>query len=103
MPDTLQTALAACESLLEQERLHGPNDALIAQKEAATAALSEALAQAPSLDGPGGEALVQRLQSVLAANRFSLKWSGLKVTLAQLGQPKPAAPATARPRIDLVH
>jgi hypothetical protein len=49
-------------------------------------------------------ALVERLRSALDANRFSLRWSGLRAQLGRIGQVTAKAPAQpARPRIDLVH
>jgi hypothetical protein len=100
VPDALEQALADCEALLERERQDGAGEALIAAKEAAIGRLEAALAQAAAVDAD--EALVSRLQSVLAANRFSLRWSSLRAKLGMIGQPKASAPE-ARPRIDLVH
>jgi hypothetical protein len=100
VPDTLEQALADCEALLERERQGGANEALIDAKEAAIGRLEAALTQADSAGADG--ALVARLQSVLAANRFSLRWSSLRAKLGMIGQPKTGVPET-RPRIDLVH
>lgn len=104
MPSALEEALAACESLLESERHNGASDALLSAKDAAIERLAQALSQASSLDQEEAERLAPRLQSLLAANRFSLKWSALRAKLGQIGQPKPSdAASAARPRIDLVH
>lgn len=99
MPNDLEQALAVCEALLEQERRDGADDALIAAKEAATAGLQAALGRTPALVD---QALVARLQAVMAANRYSLRWSSLRVKLAQIGQPRQASQVQG-PRIDLVH
>jgi hypothetical protein len=99
----LEAALASCEALLRQER-NGVDEALTAAKEAAVDRLAELMSGPQALDGADA-ALVERLRSVMVANRFSLRSNGLRAQLARLSQPpaKPKAPAQpAPPRIDLV-
>jgi hypothetical protein len=98
----LLTALQALEAVLQEEAHAGMTEALAARKDAAVATLQSLLAQGFVLGAGDADAVGHSLQSLLAANRFSLKWSGLQAQLAQLGLPKPAASAT-RPRVDLVH
>jgi hypothetical protein len=99
----LESALAACEDLLQRENRDGADEALIAGKEAAVARLEEAL-KAPGAIESSDLSLVERLRSVLDANRFSLRWSALRAELGRIGQVTAKAPAQpARPRIDLVN
>jgi hypothetical protein len=99
----LETALAACEDLLQRENRDGVDEALIAAKEAALDRLADALKAPGALDGADA-ALVGRLRSAMEANRFSLRKSALRAELGRIGQVTAKAPAqSARPRIDLVH
>lgn len=101
MPSELDQALADCETLLEQERREGASEAVNAGKDQAAERLSAALSQATNIAAME-PALMARIQSVMAANRFSLKWNHLRMKLAQIGQPKPTVTSPG-PRIDLVH
>jgi hypothetical protein len=96
----LASALAEMEGILLAEAQGPVSEALAASKEAALARLQAALAS-----GLSAEALqphAARLKAVMAANRFSLKWTGMNARLRQIGQPK-ETPAPARVRLDLVH
>lgn len=103
MASALETALAACEDLLQREKSNGLDEALLTAKEAALASLAEALQAPGALDGADAT-LVGRLRSTMEANRYSLRWNSLRAELGRIGQVTAKAPAqTAQPRIDLVH
>lgn len=105
MASALEMALAGCEALLGQEQREGASEVLVAAKEAAVGQLAEALKGPGALDGADVQ-LVERLRSVLDANRYSLRWSGLRAELGRMGQVQANAKAPAQPaqsRIDLVH
>lgn len=102
MADALIAALETCETLLEKERREGASEDLVRAKEAAVARLEEALAAGQAL-GADPEALALRLRGLLEGNRFSLRWSNLRVQLARIGQPKPGMARREGPHIDLVH
>jgi hypothetical protein len=101
--ETLNEAISACEALLEKERRDGADEALVLAKEAAVQRLADLIAEPGYVPEPSVE-LAERLKALMAGNRFSLKWSGLRAKLGQLGSPvQPKAPSGAdRPRVDLV-
>lgn len=100
----LAEALDRCEALLSAERAGEISEAAVAQKEAAIAHVESLLGSLPGMSEEDVELLVPRLQALMASNRYSLKWNGMRAQLAQIGQPKPAAVAPPnRPRVDLVH
>ena len=96
-------ALQGLEMVLQEEAKGNMDEALLARKDAAVGRVQALLAAGMHLEARELEAVAQSLQSLMAANRFGLKWNGLRAQLAQLGQPKAPAPATNRPRLDLVH
>lgn len=99
----LAEALDRCEALLAAEKAGPLSEALLAEKEAAVTGLEGLLGSLQDLNDAEVEALAPRLTAVLAANRFSLKWNGLRAQLAKIGQPKAPAPAPSRNRVDITH
>lgn len=103
MSDAMNRALLDCEALLDRERRNGADEALLAAKEAALEGL-EASLKGWRPDADEAQSIAPRLRAVLAANRFSLKWSDLRSRLGRIGQARePRKTDPARPRIDLVH
>jgi hypothetical protein len=100
MGQGLAAALKDLQALLKEEASAKPSEDLASRKEAAVERLRVVLQSGESLDGDDG--LAEQLMGLLAANRFSLKWNGLRARLGELSQPKTKA-ETPRPRLDLVH
>lgn len=100
MGQGLALALEELQALLKEEASAKPSEDLVSRKEAAVARLQAVLQSGESLDGDDGAAA--QLLSLLAANRFSLKWNGLRARLGELSRPKARLEAP-RPRLDLVH
>lgn len=98
----LMKALRELETALQEEAAGPLDEALAARKERAVATLQACLQTPLDLAEDGAGEVALRLQALLAANRFSLKWSSLRVQLGRIGQPKPQ-PSANRPRLDLVH
>jgi hypothetical protein len=96
-------ALQSLEEVLQEEAHSDMSEGLAARKDAAIASVQALLTQGLALNAGDADAVAGQLQSLLAANRFSLKWSSLRTQLAQLGQPKTPAAAAIRSRLDLVH
>jgi hypothetical protein len=99
----LLAALQSLEQVLQEEAKASMGDALAARKDAAITSLQALMAQGLELEAGDADAVGARLQALLAANRYSLKWSGLRAQLAQLGLPKAPVQPPTRPRLDLVH
>lgn len=97
----LAEALKELQAVLVEEYSAAPSEALTARKEAAVSRLQALLSAGESPDA-NDEAVMQQLRGLLASNRFSLKWNGLRAQLGQLSRPKAAVDAP-RPRLDLVH
>jgi hypothetical protein len=100
----LAEVLKDLQAVLTEEASAAPGEDLLGRKEAAVAKLETLLHSGVSLNGMD-DAIALQLRDLLAANRLSLKWNGLRAQLGRLSQPKDAtvsAQAT-RPRLDLVH
>ena len=98
----LMAALRELETALHEETQAPLDEARAARKERAVLALQNCLQAPLELADDDAREVGLRLQGLLAANSFSLKWNKLRVQLSQFGKPKPQPPATSH-RLDLVH